>query len=156
MQVCSVEPLEVKNVGKIVKTSKRRYLWCFKVHDGNLHPACQSFEIELTDSQVSKKRNVKVNGTEVKVDTQLKGQQFGDYPVIVMTVPIQAYLLRQNNTGHQYDLYLEGQRYQDLVQIGQTMDAEDDLFYKGKSLVTKFTFACRANSFEDQGGGDQA
>jgi hypothetical protein len=99
MQVCCVEFLEVKNVGKIVKTSKRKYLWCFKVHDSALHPACQSLEIELTDSQVSKKRNVKVNGTEIKVDSQLKGQIFGDYPVIVMTEPIQAYLLRQN-TGH--------------------------------------------------------
>lgn len=119
MQVCSVEPLEVKNVGKIVKTSKRRYLWCYRVHDRNLHPACQSFEIELTDSQVSKKRIVKVNGAEVKVDSPLKGYQFGDYPVILMTVPIRAYLLRQKNTrGHQYELYLEGQRYQDLVQIG--------------------------------------
>ena len=50
MQVCDLEPLEVRNVGKIVKSSKRRYTWHFRLHDSAVHPKCRSFEVVLTDS----------------------------------------------------------------------------------------------------------
>lgn len=103
-------------MGKIIKTSKRKYVWSFRLHDNAAHPGCKAFEVVLTDSQVSKKRQVHVNGVERPVDSQKQGQNFADSPVIVMTQPLTAYLLREKQ-GHQYDLYIEGQRFQELAQL---------------------------------------
>lgn len=72
MQLCDVRPVDIKNVGKVIKNTKRRYLWQFKVHVDD-HPAkCVDYSVMLVDSTVSKKRTVILNGSETILQAQVK------------------------------------------------------------------------------------
>lgn len=54
-----------------------------------------------------------------------------------MTQPFSVTLVREKTpqpSGPLYDIYIEGNKYSDLVQLGQTFDegGANDLYYKGK------------------------
>ena len=70
MQLCEVSKVEVKNVGKVIKNTKRRYLWKFRLHSAESHQQnkCGQYSVTLTDSTVSFKRSVVLNGTETLLE----------------------------------------------------------------------------------------
>lgn len=72
--------LDVKNIGKVIKTSKREYHWRFDVRnpreaDGG---SWKLVSIILTDSCVSQKRSLMVNSK--KIIDQEKIENFGKTP----------------------------------------------------------------------------
>ena len=70
--MCDVRPVDIKNVGKVIKNTKRRYLWQFKMHVDE-HPAkCVDYSVLLFDSTVSKKRTVIINGADAILVKKVK------------------------------------------------------------------------------------
>lgn len=87
-------------MGKIVKASKKKYLWQFRVHqDGHLdHPiACKPFTVFFVESTVTKKRRIEVNGIDKPIDASRPN--FADSPLILMTQPVVVYLLKEKNNS---------------------------------------------------------
>jgi len=74
MQICDLAKVEVKNVGKVIKNTKRRYLWKFRLHSEETHSKnmCGHYSVTLIDSTVSLKRTVILNGTETLLDNEVK------------------------------------------------------------------------------------
>lgn len=80
MQVCDLQPVEVQNIGKLVKTSKRKFFWRFRFHTTCYHPSsCKLITVIITDSTVSKKRKIEVDGVEILVCT---------WPLQIMSEPL--------------------------------------------------------------------
>ena len=72
MQLCDVRPVDIKNVGKVIKNTKRRYLWHFKLHVDDHPTKCVDYTVMLIDSTVSKKRTVILNGADAIMKDQVR------------------------------------------------------------------------------------
>jgi hypothetical protein len=127
MQVCHVQPIHSQNVGKVIKTSKKRIFWHFKVHNDIQHTtnSCRQITVLLFESQVSKKRKIEVNGKPV---TDLK-----TFPMTLLTEPVQVQL-RQERSGA-IELFINETRYYDLVQMSyQNLAESGDQVFSGKCV----------------------
>ena len=101
--LCRKEPVQCYNIGRVIKNTKRRFIWSFTIHQQGRshHDKCFPVTVMLNDSTVSGKRTIEVNGAEVKWDT---GRQFAETPIILLTLPELVTLRRTSNS--RFDVYI--------------------------------------------------
>jgi hypothetical protein len=66
-----VRPVDIKNVGKVIKNTKRRYEWHFKIHNDDHPEKCIDSTVILIDSTVSRKRTVMMSGVGIIMNNQV-------------------------------------------------------------------------------------
>jgi len=85
--------LKVKNVAKMVSSTKRNYEWSFKARilSDMDHCMWKEYSVLLIDSTLSKKRTLKLNNTVTLIDKTVM-PNFAETPHIVQTHPFVMYL----------------------------------------------------------------
>jgi hypothetical protein len=84
----------------MVKKSKMKYLWQFRVHQNGTHDhpvVCTPYTVFFVESTVTKNRRIEVNGIDKPLDAS--SLNFADSPLVLMTQPVVVYLLKDKNNS---------------------------------------------------------